>query len=192
VSARLILLGPPGSGKGTQGALLAGHLGVPAISTGAIFRHNMEAGTALGLEAKGYMAQGHLVPDSVTNAMVAARLAEPDAAQGFILDGYPRNTEQAGVLDGILEQHGWSIDAALELVLDEERAVQRMLHRAELEGRADDTEPVIRERLVVYHQLTEPISALYRARGNLVTVDGEGTVEAVTERIKAALQAALG
>ncbi|MDR1824057.1 MAG: adenylate kinase [Bifidobacteriaceae bacterium] len=187
MSARLVLLGPPGSGKGTQGALLADFLGVPEISTGAIFRKNLSEGTPLGLEAQTYMSQGHLVPDSVTNAMVADRLSQPDAADGFILDGYPRNVEQAGVLDQMLAEHGWTLSAALELDLDEELAVKRMLHRAEIEGRADDTEPVIRERLTVYHQQTEPISSLYKARGDLVVVDGDGTLEQVTERIKAAL-----
>jgi adenylate kinase len=187
VSLRLVLLGPPGSGKGTQGELLAAFLQVPEISTGALFRDQMARGTALGVEARTYIAQGHLVPDRVTNDMVADRLSAADAAAGFILDGYPRNVPQVAVLDGILEAKGWQIDFALELEVDEDLIVGRLLRRAELESRADDTEPVIRERLAVYHRLTEPIAQIYRERGSLVKVDAVGAIEEVQDRVRLAL-----
>ncbi|MDR0365222.1 MAG: adenylate kinase [Bifidobacteriaceae bacterium] len=184
---RLVLLGPPGSGKGTQGELLAARLGIPTISTGALFRDQMARGTALGVEAQTYIAQGHLVPDRVTNAMVANRLTQADAARGFILDGYPRNVPQVAVLDGILDQAGTPIEAALEMRLDEDLIVSRLLKRAEIEGRADDTEPVIRARLEVYHSQTEPIIDVYRSRGLLVSVDSLGTIEEVSEAVMRAL-----
>ncbi|MDR0593057.1 MAG: adenylate kinase [Bifidobacteriaceae bacterium] len=189
---RLVLLGPPGSGKGTQGSLLASHLGVPTVSTGALFRDQMARGTALGVEAATYMAQGHLVPDRVVNAMVRSRFSSPDAEWGFILDGYPRNVPQVGVLDAILAERGLAVEAAVCLELPEDLIVTRLLRRAELEGRVDDTEPVIRERLAVYHRETEPIVAVYRARGLLVPVDAVGTVEDVAGRVLGALGAAAG
>jgi adenylate kinase len=187
VKRRLVLLGPPGSGKGTQAALLASLLDIPTVSTGALFRDQMARGTALGVEAQTYMAQGHLVPDRVVNAMVAARLALPDAARGFILDGYPRNVPQVAVLDELLASLGWRIDAAVSLELPEELIVDRLLKRASIEGRVDDTEPVTRERLAVYHRETEPIIAVYRDRGLLIPVDAVGTVEEVAERVQAAV-----
>jgi adenylate kinase len=167
--------------------LLAARLGIPTISTGALFRDQMARGTALGVEAQTYIAQGHLVPDRVTNAMVANRLTQADAAQGFILDGYPRNVPQVAVLDGILDQAGTPIEAALEMRLDEDLIVGRLLKRAEIEGRADDTEPVIRARLEVYHSQTEPIIDVYRSRGLLVSVDSLGTIEDVAEAVMRAL-----
>ena len=188
MSCRLVLLGPPGSGKGTQGATLATRLGVPAISTGELFRDQISRGTDLGRQAGEFISQGHLVPDEVTNAMVEVRLDQPDAAQGFILDGYPRNTDQVAVLDQILAKRGLKIDAWVELTLPEPLIVERLLKRAQLEGRADDTEPVILERLSVYHHLTEPIIAIGRARGDLLEIDGMGSVEDVGTRIMAGLR----
>jgi adenylate kinase len=183
----LVLLGPPGSGKGTQAAILAERLGIPTISTGALFRDQMGRGTPLGVEAQSYMSKGQLVPDSVTNAMVKDRLSAPDVEAGYILDGYPRNVDQVAVLDSLLVEFGWEPVSALEITLPEDLIVERLLKRAEIEGRADDTAEVIRERLAVYHAQTEPISAVYRDRGALVTVDGLGTVEEVQARILAAL-----
>lgn len=191
-TARLVLLGPPGAGKGTQAARLAERLGVPAISTGDIFRANIKGGTELGRTAQEYTARGELVPDEVTNAMVRDRLAQPDAAQGFLLDGYPRNTAQVGELDGILEADGRALDAALEITADADVVVERLLKRAEIEGRADDTEPVIRRRLDVYAEQTAPVSGLYAERDLLVRVDGIGEVDEVTERLLAALASQVG
>jgi adenylate kinase len=170
---------------------LAASLDIPTISTGALFRDQMARGTALGVEAQTYIAQGHLVPDRVTNAMVRVRLGAADAAWGFILDGYPRNVPQVGVLDEILEERQWSVDAAVEISLPEDVIVGRLLRRAEIEGRADDTEPVIRERMAIYHDQTAPITEVYGARGDLVVVDGLGTVEEVAARIHAALEGKL-
>jgi adenylate kinase len=191
-TARLVLLGPPGAGKGTQAARLAERLGVPAISTGDIFRANIKGGTELGRTAQEYTARGELVPDEVTNAMVRDRLAQPDAAQGFLLDGYPRNTAQVGELDAILGADGRALDAALEITADADVVVERLLKRAEIEGRADDTEPVIRRRLDVYAEQTAPVSGLYAERDLLVRVDGIGEVDEVTERLLAALASQVG
>ncbi|MDR0626298.1 MAG: adenylate kinase [Bifidobacteriaceae bacterium] len=186
---RLVLLGPPGSGKGTQGSLLSAELGIPTISTGALFRDQIARGTALGVEAQTYMAQGHLVPDRVVNAMVQSRLGLADAAVGFILDGYPRNVPQVAVLDSILAEADWAIEAAVSFELPEELIVERLLKRAQIEGRLDDTEPVIRERLAVYHLQTEPIAAVYQSRGLLTPVDAVGSVELVADRVRRALEA---
>jgi adenylate kinase len=183
-----VLLGPPGSGKGTQGELLSADLGIPTVSTGALFRDQMARGTALGVEAQTYIAQGHLVPDRVTNAMVQSRLGSADAVQGFILDGYPRNVPQVGVLEEILATQGLAIEGAVSLELPEDLIVGRLLKRASIEGRADDTEPVIRERLAVYHRETEPIIDVYRSRGLLLPVDGLGTVSEVADRIRRVLE----
>lgn len=191
-TARLVLLGPPGAGKGTQAARLAERLGVPAISTGDIFRANIKGGTELGRTAQEYTARGELVPDEVTNAMVRDRLAQPDAVQGFLLDGYPRNVAQVGELDAILGDADRALDAALEITADADVVVERLLKRAEIEGRADDTEPVIRRRLDVYAEQTAPISGVYAERGLLVRVDGIGEVDEVTERLLAALASQVG
>lgn len=191
-TARLVLLGPPGAGKGTQAARLAERLGVPAISTGDIFRTNIKGGTELGRTAQEYTARGELVPDEVTNAMVRDRLAQPDAARGFLLDGYPRNTAQVGELDAILGADGRALDAALEITADADVVVERLLKRAEIEGRADDTEPVIRRRLDVYAEQTAPVSGLYAERDLLVRVDGIGEVDEVTDRLLAALASQVG
>ncbi len=192
MSARLVLLGPPGAGKGTQAVRLAEHLGVPAISTGDIFRANIKGGTELGRTAQEYTARGELVPDSVTNAMVRDRLAQDDTAGGFLLDGYPRNVAQVAELDAILADAGLALDAALEITADADVVVERLLKRAEIEGRADDTEPVIRHRLDVYAEQTAPISGVYAGRDLLVQVDGLGEVDEVTERLLAALASRVG
>ena len=180
---RLVFLGPPGAGKGTQAARIATAYGVPAISTGDIFRANVREGTPLGVEAQGYMDKGEYVPDSVTNGMVRDRLAQPDAAGGFLLDGYPRTVDQVAELDRMLEAAGTALDRVVELTADHDEVVRRLLHRAEVEGRADDTAEVIRHRLTVYTAETEPLARLYGERGLLVQVDGMGEVDAVTARL---------
>jgi adenylate kinase len=185
----LIILGPPGAGKGTQATRIAEHYGIPAVSTGDIFRANIKNETELGLQVKEILATGGYVSDDITNAIVESRLDEDDAASGFLLDGYPRTTAQVTALDAMLAKSDQSIDKVLELVVDDEVVVQRLLKRAELEGRADDTEEVIRERMAIYHRETEPLSAAYDERGLLVKVDGEGQVDEVAERIVAALGA---
>jgi adenylate kinase len=185
---RLVFLGPPGAGKGTQAKRVADSLSIPAISTGDIFRSNVSSGTELGALAKRYMDAGEYVPDTVTNDMVRARLAEPDAVKGFLLDGYPRTTAQVEVLDTMLAQDGLAIDAVVEITADAEEVVGRLLKRAEIEGRADDTEEVIRRRLEVYAEQTAPLTDVYGARGLVRRVDGTGAVDDVTERILKALE----
>jgi adenylate kinase len=184
---RLILMGPPGAGKGTQAATVAAHFGIPAISTGDIFRANVSRGTPLGLEAKRYMDAGDYVPDEVTNRMVRNRIDEPDAVPGFLLDGYPRTTAQVEELDGMITFTGHKLDAAVVLTVDADELVKRLLQRAQTEGRADDTEDVIRRRQEVYTEQTEPLIEIYRARGICVEVDGMGEVDEVTARIFGAL-----
>jgi adenylate kinase len=180
---RLVLVGPPGAGKGTQAVVVAAELGVPHISTGDIFRANVAGGTPLGLEAKRYMDAGDLVPDEVTNAMVADRLNQPDAAAGFLLDGYPRTPGQADVLARALAEAGTALDVVVEMVVPAEEVVARLLARAATDGRADDTEDVIRHRLAVYAEQTEPLVGYYRQRGLLATIDGVGDVAEITKRI---------
>jgi adenylate kinase len=187
MSARLVLLGPPGAGKGTQAVRLAASLGVPAISTGDIFRANIKGSTALGRKVQEYTTAGALVPDELTNAMVRDRLAEPDVEGGFLLDGYPRNVAQVAELDGILTSTGRSLDVAVEITADAAAVVARLLKRAEIEGRADDTESVVRHRLDVYAEQTAPIAGVYASRDLLVQVDGIGAVEEVTARLLAAI-----
>ena len=184
---RLILLGPPGAGKGTQAKLLAAAYGIPAISTGDIFRHNIKNETALGLQVKEILASGAYVPDEVTNAIVRDRLDQADAVDGFLLDGYPRTQAQVAELDEMLAARGRSLDLVLELTVDTDEVVQRLLKRAEVDGRADDTEDVIRHRLKIYDEETAPLSALYHQRGLLRQVDGMGDMDAVTERLHAVL-----
>ena len=184
---RLILLGPPGAGKGTQARFVAEHFGVPAISTGDIFRANVSQGTPLGVEAQRYMDSGEYVPDEVTNRMVRARIDESDAAPGFLLDGYPRTLDQVEELDGMIGHTGHSLDAAVVLTVDAEELVQRLMQRAQTDGRADDTEDVIRRRQEVYTEQTEPLIGVYRERGLLVEVNGMGEVDEVTQRIFDAL-----
>src|SRR5699024_4527223 len=186
--ARLILLGPPGAGKGTQAVKIAGKLGIPAISTGDIFRQNVADRTELGETARRYMDAGEYVPDEVTNAMVADRLGQDDAREGFLLDGYPRTEPQVAELDSMLEAAGVELDAVIELTADNEEVVSRLLGRAQEQGRADDTESVIRRRLEVYAEQTEPLVRIYTERGLLLEVDGLGEIEEVTERLLRALE----
>lgn len=191
MSARMILLGPPGAGKGTQAARIGERLGIPAISTGDIFRAHVAGSTELGRRARAYMDRGEYVPDSVTNAMVADRLAEDDAASGFLLDGYPRTAAQVDALDDMLSERGEALDVVVEITADADAVVERLLGRAAEQGRADDTEPVIRRRLEVYAEATAPLAAIYEGRGLLLRVDGMGGVDEVTDRIMAALAARL-
>ncbi len=180
---RILLMGPPGAGKGTQAVVLAERLGVPHISTGDIFRANVAGGTPLGLEAKRYMDAGEYVPDSVTNDMVRDRLGHDDAANGFLLDGYPRTLAQVDELDQMLDALGSSLDRVVELTADLDEVVARLLNRAVEQGRADDTEEIIRRRLAVYAEQTAPLTAVYSERGILAQVDGMGAVKDVTARI---------
>ena len=184
---RLIIMGPPGAGKGTQAKAIAEHYGIPAISTGDIFRANVSAGTELGREAKRYMDAGEYVPDEITNAMVRNRIDEPDAVSGFLLDGYPRTLAQVEELDGMIKQTGHHLDAVLVLSVDDEELVQRLLARAKVEGRADDTEEVIRRRQEVYNEQTAPLIDVYGDRGILVEVDGMGEIDEVRARLFEAL-----
>jgi adenylate kinase len=181
------MMGPPGAGKGTQATYVAEHFKVPAISTGDIFRANVSKGTPLGVEAKRYMDAGEYVPDQVTNLMVRDRIDEPDAVAGFLLDGYPRTLAQVEELDKMVEFTGHRLDAVVALTVDEDAVVQRLLRRAITDGRADDTEDVIRRRLQVYAEQTEPLLDVYRGRDILIEVDGMGEVDEVTERIFRAL-----
>lgn len=184
---RLILMGPPGAGKGTQATHVADHFSIPAISTGDIFRANVSRGTELGLEAQKFMDAGEYVPDEVTNKMVRNRIAEDDAQPGFLLDGYPRTIAQVEELDSMITDTGHKLDAAVVLTVDSDEIVQRLLQRAETEGRADDTEEVIRRRQEVYAEQTEPLIGVYRDHGILIEVDGMGEVDEVTQRIFKAL-----
>ena len=181
-------MGPPGAGKGTQARFVADHFGVPAISTGDIFRANVSQGTPLGIEAKRYMDAGEYVPDEVTNQMVRVRLAEADAESGFLLDGYPRTLAQVTELDSMLAELGHDLDVVVVLAVDTEELVTRLVKRAETEGRPDDTEDVVRRRHEVYGEQTAPLTDVYRERGLLVEVDGMGDVDAVTDRLSDALR----
>ena len=180
-------MGPPGAGKGTQAKFVAEHFGVPAISTGDIFRANVSQGTPLGVEAKRFMEAGEYVPDEVTNQMVRNRIAEPDADTGFLLDGYPRTLAQVEELDAMIVDTGHRLDAVVVIRADADELVQRLLARAQTEGRADDTEEVIRRRQEIYLAETEPLIAVYRERGLVHEIDGMGQVEDVTKRIFEAL-----
>jgi adenylate kinase len=184
---RLIMMGPPGAGKGTQARVVADHFGIPAISTGDIFRTNVSQGTPLGKKAQEYMDQGEYVPDEVTNLMVRNRIDEPDAEPGFLLDGYPRTLAQVEELDGMIKFTGHELDAVVVLTVDSEELVSRLLARAVTDGRSDDTEDVIRRRQEVYAEQTEPLIGVYRDRNLLVEVDGMGEVDDVTKRIFDAL-----
>ena len=215
---RLILVGPPGAGKGTQAVHLAAHYGIPHISTGDIFRHNMKNETELGLLAKSYVARGELVPDSVTNEMVKDRLTHADAQEGFLLDGFPRNVLQAEVLRAILAQASTPLDAVLELALEDAEIIARLSGRrtckncnasfhviyekpavdgicdkcqGELYQREDDSEAVITRRLEVYAEQTKPIIAFYRSEGLLITIEATGEVGEISQRAISALSAAV-
>jgi adenylate kinase len=189
---RVILMGPPGAGKGTQAKIIAGRLDVPAVSTGDIFRANVSEGTPLGLEAKRYMDAGDYVPDEVTNAMVRDRIGQDDAKGGFLLDGYPRTVSQVDELDKMLSEAGHSLDAVVVMTVDQEELVARLLRRAQLEGRSDDTEAVIRRRQEIYNEQTAPLLAVYADRGLLYEVNGMGEVDEVTARVLAELERARG
>lgn len=180
---RIVLMGPPGAGKGTQAAIIAEKLQIPHISTGDIFRSNVGAGTQLGVEAKKYMDAGEYVPDSVTNAMVRDRLAHADAINGFLLDGYPRTVDQIRELDAILKSLGQVLDVVVEITADTDEVVQRLLKRSTQQGRSDDTEDVIRHRLDVYAEQTAPLTKVYGDRGLVKQVDGLGEIADVTTRI---------
>ena len=184
---RVILMGPPGAGKGTQARVIAERLAIPAVSTGDIFRANVSQGTPLGVEAKRYMDAGDYVPDEVTNAMVKDRIGQPDAHRGFLLDGYPRTVAQVHELDAMLESSGHALDAVVVLTVDGEELVQRLLNRAGTEGRADDTEAVVRHRQELYTEQTAPLIEVYASRGLLVRIDGMGEVAEVTARVFDAL-----
>lgn len=187
---RLLIIGPPGAGKGTQASRIAERYDIPAISTGDIFRANIKGGTELGQRVQAIIEAGDLVPDTLTNEIVQDRLHQEDAARGFLLDGYPRNVEQVHALDDMLP--GDSLDAVVLLEADTDAVVARLLKRAELEGRADDTEDVIRHRQDVYAQQTAPLVELFTDRGIIVRVDGLGSIEDVSERIAQGLTEKLG
>jgi len=205
---RLVLVGPPGAGKGTQAVFLAEHYSIPHISTGDIFRANLKAGTPLGQEAKSFMDRGELVPDSVTNAMVKDRLTQDDLANGFLLDGFPRNVVQAEVLRAILAEQKSPLDAVLELNIADSEIIERLSSRltcrgcgapapataqtcaacgGELYQREDDKADVIARRLEVYNEQTAPIISFYRGEGLLITISATGAVSEITERATTAL-----
>ncbi|KDN84766.1 MULTISPECIES: adenylate kinase [Kitasatospora] len=213
---RIVLVGPPGAGKGTQAHVLAKTLSIPHISTGDLFRANISQGTPLGVEAKSYMDAGRLVPDEVTIGMAKDRMLQPDAAKGFLLDGFPRNLGQAEALDAFLAEQGIALDGVLDLEVSEDEVVKRIAGRrlcrndgahvfhvvynppktegvcdecgGELYQRSDDTEEAVRVRLEEYHSKTEPIIGYYQEQGLLVTIPALGKVDEVTERAVAALE----
>lgn len=184
---RIVFMGPPGAGKGTQAALIAQKLGIPHISTGDIFRANVSELTELGIAAKRYMDAGEYVPDTITNDMVRDRLEQDDAQNGFILDGYPRTIDQIAELDTMLSVSDLAVDVVIELTADTDEVVGRLHKRAVEQGRVDDTEEVIRRRLEVYADQTAPLTALYESRGILKQVDGLGDISDITNRIMSAL-----
>jgi adenylate kinase len=187
--SRFLLIGPPGAGKGTQAERLAQTFSIPAISTGDIFRFNVKNETELGKQAKAFMDRGEYVPDTLTNDLVRDRLSQADAFEGFLLDGYPRTGDQVSELDNILASAHQSLDAVIQLTADTDEVVRRLLNRAIEQGRADDTEPVIRHRLEIFEEQTAPLTSIYAARGLVVMIDGLGEVAEVTERILEALAA---
>lgn len=184
---RLLIVGPPGAGKGTQSARLLETFSIPAIATGDIFRKNIAEETPLGIEVKAIVDAGDYVPDSLTNALVSSRLEEEDALEGFLLDGYPRTLEQVSYLDNLLAARGQSLDAVIQLVADQEEVVTRLRKRAIAQGRTDDTEDAIRHRQQVYGRETTPLIAVYRDRDLLIEVDGLGEIDDVSSRISEAL-----
>ena len=184
---RLLIMGPPGAGKGTQAQRVAAHYEIPAISTGDIFRAMKTSDTPLARQLRAIVDSGGLVSDEITNAVVAERLTESDCGAGFLLDGYPRTLQQVEALDDFLASSGQSLDAVISLLADVDEVVDRLLKRAEVEGRSDDTADTIRRRQAIYLRETEPLLAIYRDRGLLVEVDGLGAVEDVSARLFAAL-----
>lgn len=186
---RLLIMGPPGAGKGTQAVALAAHINGAHISTGDIFRANVAQKTELGQSAQRYMDAGEYVPDEITNAMVADRLAQGNTRESFLLDGYPRTADQVAKLDEILAGLDSPLDGVVMLVVDEEELIGRLLERAKVSGRSDDTEEVIRHRQTVYQNETAALAPIYRERGILFEVDGMGTPDEVGARVLAALPA---
>lgn len=184
---RLLIVGPPGAGKGTQAARIAERYGIPTISTGDIFRANIKNETDLGKQVKAIVDAGDYVPDSLTNALVTDRLNEADASGGFLLDGYPRTPDQVTYLDELLGSHGHALDAVIRLVADEDEVVRRLTQRAIEQGRSDDSEEAIRHRQEVYQRETAPLLDIFRARGFLIEVDGLGAIDDVSDRIFSAL-----
>jgi adenylate kinase len=184
---KLLLIGPPGAGKGTQASKLSEVFGIPAISTGDIFRENVKNQTPLGVEAKSYMDKGEYVPDELTNKLVRDRLKSSDCVNGFLLDGYPRTADQVQELDSILKETNSKLDAVVQLTADTDEVVRRLAKRAIEQGRSDDTEEVLRNRLSVYEEQTAPLISVYESRGLLVKVDGLGEIAEVTQRITEAL-----
>ncbi|MGO3648203.1 adenylate kinase [Agrococcus casei] len=183
----LLIVGPPGAGKGTQAVRIAERYGIPAISTGDIFRANIKDQTTLGKKVSEILDRGELVPDSLTNDLIADRLHQEDAREGYLLDGYPRTTGQVEFLDGVNTERGQQIDAVVRLVADKEEVVRRLLKRAEEQGRSDDNAETIRHRLDVYERETAPLIELFASRGLIVEVDGLGEIDEVTERVLTAL-----
>lgn len=185
---RLLLLGPPGAGKGTQAVRLVEELGIPQISTGDMLRAAVAAGSEVGRRAREHMDAGRLVPDEVVIAVTGERLSQPDAARGFILDGFPRTAAQAAALDALLARLGVQLERCVALRVDEDELVERLLRRAQIEGRSDDNEEAIRTRMQEYRRKTQPLIDHYRAAGVLAEVDGLGSVDEVAKRIREALQ----
>jgi len=182
-------MGPPGAGKGTQAKRIAGHYGIPAISTGDIFRAMKTSDTPLARQVRAIMESGGYVSDEITNEIVKDRLAQSDCAAGFLLDGYPRTLQQVQTLDDYLAETDRPLDAVISLLADIDEVVARLLKRAEIDGRSDDNEETIRVRLQVYAEQTEPLLEVYRSRDTLVEVDGLGPIDEVSERVFAALDA---
>lgn len=188
-TAKLLIVGPQGSGKGTQGVRIAEALGIPVVSTGDVFRANVKGGTELGRRVKAIIDAGDLVPDSLTGEVVRDRLSQDDARDGFLLDGYPRNLAQVGDLDAFLTGRGDELNAVIELDVPREESIERITLRAQEQGRSDDTEEVIANRLAIYERETSPILDVYRERGIVDRIDGVGSLDEITERIFAALAA---
>lgn len=184
---RLLIVGPQGSGKGTQGVRIAEALGIPAVSTGDVFRANVTGGTELGKKVQSIIEAGDLVPDELTSELVRDRLSQSDAASGFLLDGYPRNSGQVGDLDAFLSARGEELTGVIELAVPRAESISRLSRRAAEQGRADDNEESIAKRLAIYENETAPILDVYRARGIVDAIDGVGTLDEITERIFAAL-----
>ncbi|MFG6280891.1 adenylate kinase [Microbacterium sp. 5K110] len=189
MTARLLIVGPQGSGKGTQGVRVGEALGVPVVSTGDVFRANVSQGTDLGRQVKSIIDAGDLVPDELTSAVVRDRLSQADAAEGFLLDGYPRNLAQVMHLDEFLEGRDEKLDAVIALVVPREESLARLTARATEQGRADDTEEAIATRLGIYERETAPILSVYGTRGIVDEIDGVGGLDEITARIFAALEA---
>ena len=188
-SARLLIVGPQGSGKGTQGVRIAESYGIPVVSTGDIFRANIKEGTPLGQQVTAILDKGDLVPDELTSEIVRDRLSQDDAAQGFLLDGYPRNTAQVVHLESFLAEKGEALDAVILLDVPREESVERLTVRATEQGRSDDTPEAIGHRLDIYERETAPILEVYGAKGIVDRIDGVGSLDEITERIFAALAA---